>query len=315
MKQARRILFITLSNIGDLVMTTPLLEALHMSFPEHLIDIVADARSSDLLRACPYRGRLLHKDKRADLRTNAALIMDLRETAYDVAVDLRTAFLTFLIRCGQRGLKRRGTSLGPLAVHHHFTALRAILGTAVEIPAACIWLDTPAQARALELLKPQPAERLLVLAPGANWPGKVWPLQRFADLVERLSDSFDRAVVVGSAQERALGETLAKHSAIPVTNLAGSTDLLEVAAVIAHACAFVGNDSGLGHIAAALQVPTLTVFGPGQPDRYRPWGTRAAIVLAPNEDLPALDAQTVATALRRHLSQHAGSWPDKPACA
>ena len=71
---------------------------------------------------------------------------------------------------------------------------------------------------------------------------------------------------------------------------------------IAGAAAFVGNDSGLGHIAAAVGVPTVTVFGPGEPDRYRPWGPHARIVMAPDLNLQKLDAVPVLDALRAALA-------------
>ena len=66
-----------------------------------------------------------------------------------------------------------------------------------------------------------------------------------------------------------------------------------------------GYDSGLGHMAAALNIPTLTVFGPGRPHRYRPWGSRATIVIAPDEDLTKLGSAEVASALRSHLATDA----------
>lgn len=307
MTPPRRLLFITLSNIGDLVMTTPLLEALHLSYPEHLIDVVADARSSELLRPCPYVGRLLHKDKKAGWAGALALVATLREQSYDVAVDLRTAFLTLLLRCGQRGLKRRGTSSGPHAVQHHFTALRPILGPLAEIPPARLWLDDASRARAGLLLAGARRESSLVVAPGANWPGKIWPVERYAALIDELNDVFDSVIVLGGEDDRALGERLSSAVALPVANLAGATSLLEAAACMVEAKAFVGNDSGLGHMAAALMVPTMTVFGPGRPERYRPWGPRATIVSAPGQDLTALSASTVACALRSHLASPACS--------
>jgi ADP-heptose:LPS heptosyltransferase len=69
------------------------------------------------------------------------------------------------------------------------------------------------------------------------------------------------------------------------------------------ASAFLGNDSGLGHIAAAMGVPTVTVFGPGRPARYRPWGPRSEIVLAPNEDLSELQPALVAEVMTSHLAK------------
>ena len=303
MTAQRRLLFITLSNIGDLVMTTPLLEALHLSYPEHLIDVVADRRSSELLQPCPYLGRLIHKDKNAGLSGTWSLVMTLREYPYDVAIDLRTAFLTMLIRCGQRGFKRRGTTVGAHAVQHHFTALAPILGPHVDIPSQRLWLDQGARETASQLLREIPVERRLVVAPGANWPGKIWPVDHYGALIEQLRSDFDGVIVVGSSEDSDLGQRLQEACALPLVNLAGQTTLLAVAACMAGAHAFVGNDSGLGHMAAALNVPTLTVFGPGRAKRYRPWGARAAVVLAPNADLKLLEPTTVAEALRQHLAQ------------
>ncbi|MFT4560712.1 MAG: heptosyltransferase-3 [Gammaproteobacteria bacterium] len=303
----RRLLFITLSNIGDLVMTTPLLEALHLSYPNHLIDIVADARSSELLLPCPYLGRLLIKDKGAGIPGTYDLIVKLREQAYDAAVDLRSAILTLFIRSGQRGIKRRGTSAGTHAVQHHFTALRSIIGPNTEIPDARLWLDEQGRAKAKEILSGLPHGRRLVVAPGANWPGKIWPVERYAGLLQQISNDFDSVIVVGSKEDISLGEQLCSLSPLPTLNTAGTTSLLEAAACLSGSTAFVGNDSGLGHIAAALSVPTVTVFGPGQPDRYRPWGSRAAVVLAPNQDLSALPAEAVAKSLLSHLAGISGN--------
>jgi lipopolysaccharide heptosyltransferase II len=301
MKAPHRILFITLSNIGDLVMTTPLLEALHLAYPEYVIDVVADPRSSDLLRACPYIGDVIHRDKSAGVGGTLRLIMGLRERHYEIAIDLRTAFLTLFIRCGHRGQKRRGTSRGAHAVQHHFTALGPILGPLGDIPPARLWLDDPARNRAAKLLHGRINDRSLIIAPGANWPGKIWPIERYAVLVNGLEAAFEHVIVVGSAADHAAGETLRTASRLPLTNLAGATGLLEAAACMDGARAFVGNDSGLGHMAAALDVPTVTVFGPGQPARYRPWGKRAEIVVAPDADLDALEPQAVIDAVRAQL--------------
>ena len=299
----RRLLFITLSNVGDLIMTTPLLEALHLRYPNHLIDIVADARSSELLLPCPYLGRLLHKDKGAGIPGACELILKLREQAYDAAVDLRSAVLTLFIRSRQRGIKRRARSAGSHAVQHHFTALRSIVGANTQIPDARLWLDKPGRARAKEILSHLPHGRRLTVAPGANWPGKIWPVERYAELLNQIRNDFDSVVIVGSKEDISLGERLRSLSPLPTINIAGSTSLLEAAACLSESTAFVGNDSGLGHMAAALRVPTVTVFGPGQPDRYKPWGPLASVVLAPNQNLRALLAESVANNLLSHLAR------------
>ncbi len=303
MVSQRRLLFVTLSNIGDLVMTTPLLEALHNSYPDHLIDIVADTRSSDLLKPCPYLGRLIHKEKSAGIIGSLNLVKQLREQTYDIAIDLRSVVLTLFIRCAERGFKRRGTSLGDHAVQHHFTALRSVIGADVTIPLTKLWLDEAAQKKARELLAGLGDGRRLIVAPGANWPGKIWPIEYFATVIDELGAQFDGVVVVGSKDDRALGDRLVDDQHLPMINLAGETSLLEVAACMSGASAFLGNDSGLGHIAAAMGVPTVTVFGPGRPARYRPWGPRSERVLAPNEDLSELQPALVAEVMTSHLAK------------
>ena len=72
---------------------------------------------------------------------------------------------------------------------------------------------------------------------------------------------------------------------LPVLDLCGRTSILQAAAVLQHATAFVGNDSGLGHIAAALGVPTITIFGPGDPERYRPWSENSQCVTGDSQDI------------------------------
>ena len=86
---------------------------------------------------------------------------------------------------------------------------------------------------------------------------------------------------------------------LPCLDVSGRTTLNTAAALLARASVFVGNDSGLGHMAAALSIPTLTLFGPGEPQRYRPWGPHARIMLAPNRNLNELSVAAVATELEK----------------
>ncbi|MGH8509481.1 MAG: glycosyltransferase family 9 protein, partial [Gammaproteobacteria bacterium] len=86
-----------------------------------------------------------------------------------------------------------------------------------------------------------------------------------------------------------------------VLNLAGQTSILEDCAVLAQTQVFVGNDSGLGHMASAVGTPTLTVFGPTDALRYRPWGRHADWLCEPEGRLEALSGAAVAARLRLHL--------------
>ena len=295
-----RLLFVTLSNIGDLVMTTPVLESLHALYPDHVIDVVADQRSGELLQPCPYLGELIWKNKRSSWSDKRKLFRKIRAHHYAVAVDLRGPWLARLARASKRA-RKASLEPGMHAVEHHFTALAKLSGSD-SIPPMKLWLSQLAKDKANELITATPHKKWLAVAPGANWPGKIWPAEQYTAAINLLADSFDGVLVLGNNADMPLCRQVVAQSSLPSINLCGRTTLPETAACLAKATAFIGNDSGLGHMAAALGIPTLTVFGQGDPTRYRPWGNQAAVVLAPNKDLGKLAAEVVAAKLQSHLA-------------
>lgn len=292
----RNFLVITLSNIGDAVMTTPVLEALHARYPDAVIDLVADRRSSAVFTHCPYRGRMVFKEKHDGWRGTLQLLRELRQTRYDLVVDLRTDGLAYLLRARRRLTKWCAKPRGPHAVEAHMGVLAAL--DIETIPPTRIWLTAELQAEAAQRLHVLPGTRWLALGPGANWEPKIWPLPHFKELVERVRNDFDAIVLLGGPHDAERCERLSHNLPLETLNLAGKTNLLQAAAMLARVSVFVGNDSGLGHIASAMGTPTLTVFGPGQPDRYHPWGERARWLTSPENDLAQLRAETVADKLR-----------------
>ena len=296
---AAPVLVVTLSNIGDLVMTTPVLETLSARYPASPIDIVGDARSVDLLRAAPYVRKVLLRDKRGGIAAQWRLLRALRAERYALAVDLRTPVIPFLVRATRRLIKRGVRGQMQHAVQEHHAILAPLVGN-TPAPYCRLYLDAAAMVAAAEVVAGLPGRNWLAVAPGANWPGKRWPAEAYRALVENMADDFDAVVVLGGPEDCTAARVL--HGAHPaLLELCGRTTLPVAAALLARTRAFVGNDSGLGHIAAALAIPTLTVFGPGQPERYRPWGPRTHVTFAPGCDLSRLGAATVAADLRTLL--------------
>lgn len=298
----QRLLFITLSNIGDLVMTTPALVALHAAWPAARIDIVADQRSSELLTRAPFLGELFHRVKRDGRVGMLKLVHRLRARRYDAVVDLRTDFLPWLLRARLRSARWQAQPVGPHAVEQHYAVAARVLPAAVAIPDTKIWLADEDRAAANALLNELPGPRRLALAPGANWPGKIWPATHYVALANALNDCFDAVVLLGNAADAKAGVQMQSAIALPSVNLMGRTSLLGAAAALADCSLFVGNDSGLGHLAAAVGTHSVTVFGPGRPARYRPWGSRASLVMAPSLDLARLTPDTVAAHVRERLA-------------
>ena len=297
------LIVVTLSNIGDAVMTTPVLETLAARYPASRIDLLADQRSSAIFAAAPWVGAIHHRDKRAGLAQQWRQLRELRRQRYALAVDLRTPIIGRVLNAERRLTKRGGELPDTHAVVEHFAVLEPLVG-ALAPPPCRVHLDAAAVAEAAALTQALPAGRWLAIAPGANWPGKRWRPAAFAALARRVASHFDALLVLGGPDDMAAAAALSDVP-LPRLDLAGRTGLPLAAAVLARAAAFVGNDSGLGHLAAALDVPTLTVFGPGRPVRYRPWGPSARIVLAPGADLARLAPEAVADALLALLAESA----------
>jgi len=141
----------------------------------------------------------------------------------------------------------------------------ANLATATDLPVPSlkpggITLDPNSLARARELL---PADRAhLAIAPGSRWPDKRWPANHYAALAQHAADNGRNIVLVGDTDDSKHCDEIASRMGGSVINLAGECSIMETAAVISRCDGFVGNDSGLMHLAEAVGVPVLALFGP-----------------------------------------------------
>ena len=296
---ADKVLIVTLSNIGDLVMTTPVFEAIADSFAGVTIDVVADPRSSQLISHAPYIDQVFHRYKRRGYRSQLSLLKEIRRTKYLYAVDLRTFYIGALAKAGRHLSKsswHRRNKNTVHAVQEHFSVVARTLKRS-EIPECKVYISETAKERANDVLGHFMTRKFLAVAPGANWPGKRWPASRYEDVIRKVAHKFEGIVALGTEDDLDNDTFNLSASGLEGIDLRGKTDLQEAAAVLSKAQLFLGNDSGLGHVAAGVGVKTLTIFGPGEPKRYRPWGDRGRVIVAPHRSLAKLDSEAVKDAL------------------
>lgn len=270
------ILFVTATRIGDAVLSTGLLSYLVERWPAARLTIAAGPVAAPLFEAVPGCERLIVVDKRRWALHWLPLFAAVGARRWDLVVDLRGSALAWLLRCGERKVMAKG------AEDEHRVRQLGRLFDLDPPPAPRLW-TAQQHDRAAAALVPAGGP-VLAIGPAANWRGKQWRGERFAELARRLTAPGGplpgaRVAVLAAGHERA--QALPLIAAVPAArliDLVGRVDLLTAAAVLRRAALFIGNDTGLMHIAAAAGAPTLGLFGPSPVEKYAPWGRCTAVV-------------------------------------
>jgi lipopolysaccharide heptosyltransferase II len=285
MAEYQRILLSRLRFVGDIVLTTPVIRSVRAACPEARIAYLGDCHAVSLLQGNPHLNEIIPYDfSRPAALEQARVAWLLRRRGFDLAIDMfnnpRSALLTYATGARVRvGLERRGRGMlytlrvrddgrpkTPVEFHGQFLLAAGISPSA----AATELFLAPDERASIQALLPEGTAPLIGIHPGATWPAKRWPAERFADLADRLAGSGYRVVITAGPGESDVIRRLlnASGSAPHVLPL---VPLRALAAAISRCSVFVSNDAGPMHIAAALGVPTVGIFGPGEENIWFPY--------------------------------------------
>jgi heptosyltransferase-2 len=324
LSSARSILVVRLDEtIGDTVMHSAFLRELRRNAPTARIVLVVNEARLDLNARCPYVDRVVPTTLRCAATRDAIhrpwsawrfMSEQFVEEAFDLAIATRVDYdhnSPFLVAASGAGCRvgfeeratprkqtvARGTDAlftsviaAPHTLHEVDLSLLLVehLGGRVEDRSTELWLEPEAAERAREVAATaglRDGQQVVILAPtGGHSDLKQWPIERYADLLDRLTESGRSVAVIGAPADRALVDELSVLSRSPFVDLVGKLRVPETAALIRdRASLFVGADSGMSHVAGAADVPTVAVFGPSSPARFGPRGPRVSIL---HRDLP-----------------------------
>ncbi|UYH52077.1 glycosyltransferase family 9 protein [Candidatus Kirkpatrickella diaphorinae] len=270
----KRLLFITGNRLGDVVISTGLLRAFQNRYGDAQVTIVCGPVAASLFDCWPGVDRVIRLEKkRFDLHW-LKLWRDCFPTRWDHIVDLRGSALSYLLNARARSISRGGRKAG-LRLHHHGALLQCC-----PTPQPEVHTTEKHRRKARSLLPKGPA--WIAIAPTANWCGKIWPAASFRALCERfIRDGYRIAVFYGPGpQEKARAEPFLAEPACHHVDVGGDRALPEVIALLQRCSAFIGNDSGLMHLAAAAGTPTIGLFGPSRASEYAPSGPCATYIQA-----------------------------------
>lgn len=287
-----KILIIKPSSLGDIIHALPFLRAVKDTFPDSSIDWIISRNLQDILDENPLINELIviNKDSWKDLRNlpgTSREIYDLKKTLkkrhYDIVVDLQGLLRSGIIslftssslkigfadaREGSRHLYDRRVSVNGVshAVDRNLEVARAI-GAEIKRIEFPLYIDREVREKARGLIKD--IGEYIIVFPSARWHTKRWPVEHFADLTSRLPIP---CIIAGSKTDRLMARRIIELSSGRLVNLCGKTNLKELTALISDARMVVSSDSGPMHIAVALNVPVVALFGPTDPLRTGPYG-------------------------------------------
>lgn len=302
-KTVLKILVLRPDGIGDLTMSLPAIGALRDRFPQAEWTLVAGSPSRGLVDHLPWIDRAWFLDlpwaqrsvERLDWGAMWAMLRRIRRERFDLVIDLRGDFRNILWMVFMGSGYRVGygwSGCGFLLdleipagrdrhhVEHALDCVRALGGTVGPVR---FGLEIPreALARARERLSALGVggDGYLVLHPGAQWPGRQWTAPGYAEVADRAAGQFGlKVLLTGVDRERALSRDIQARMRTKPVDLVGRLTLEEYLAVLRGARLFLGVDSGPMHLAVALAVPTVALFGPGDPTAIGPYGEHTVVV-------------------------------------
>lgn len=274
-----KILFVTLSNLGDVILTLPVFQALYEKHPEAEFSVITSQASKMVFESDSRVKKTYVYDKKAPLAQKWKLLKEIRREGYDLAVDLRRSLFGLF-----SGAKLRNSYLLPLdksrhRARRHFHELTTI--GRFDFPNKSFLMEK-AKTDISELVSKVDFSKPLVLAAcGSKSDTKRWEKESYSKLLNRIAEEDGAEIIlIGDQAEAELSEVIRegmcqKQKAL---NLAGKTNFTELTALISKASLVITNDSAPLHLADSLKVPVLAIFGPTDPKKYGPMGKASLVV-------------------------------------
>ena len=278
MDDKKKILLIQTAFLGDVVMTTPLIRALHATFPDDEIDIVTIPQSANLFEHDPaiHKVHVFNKRKMINkIFSFIRLARILKKSGYDIGVSIQSSltssFLMLLASIPKRvGFARQKFLTTPVShkkgmhMRDRYLALARPFSSESFSRETGLHVSDKERKKASDILESHTRSngKRVGIAPGSVWPTKRWPEPYFIELVRLLNEKGYQLYFIGGGTERELCQSIIEKGNARALNLAGELSILESAALIEELDLVLTNDSAPLHIANAMKTDVVAIFGP-----------------------------------------------------
>lgn len=316
MKEYKNILVIKMSSLGDVIHALPTLYALRKNWPQAKITWAVHPQFAQVLPGKPWIDEVILIDKKGlkSFSYLRKLWKDLHSRHFDMTLDLqciaKSAIVSFCSGAPEKygyWELREGSNLvnkalvGPHQYDHvierYLDTVRALGGTvdAVEFPLpqsqeAAQVVKQKLLAKGMNLDKVEKGD-YIVIAPGARWAVKEWPISHFTELCQRLVNDGQEVVLMGAPSDQEKGQAISQGLASPhLFDMTGHTSLTELIELIRHSKLYISADTGPLHLANALKKPLISMYGTTSPERTGPYGgNHVHIIVSPTSRATATE--------------------------
>jgi len=333
----KNILIVKPSALGDIVQATCILPVLSSRFPDAKISWLVFEHNAEVIANHPLLHRVITMKRQGSLLGHyPSVIRALREARFDAVIDiqglLRSALLSFLTGCARRIGYANGREQSTLFYNEVYDIPTRGMHAVDGYLRLCEMLGAPRpdkvtfplpvndthRERIGALIPTSSVEKPLVtLCPTARWKTKCWPEASFAALADLLCEQVNAGIILsGAPDEKEIVGRVARLMKHECLDLSGRLSIMELAAVLERSDLYVGNDSGVMHLASATGTKTVAIFGPTDPNRTGPYNPLATVVRADLNCMPCfkkecatmdclknLAPETVAEACIRQLTR------------
>lgn len=353
-RNVQRLLVVRLGSMGDIIHTMPAAFALRVANPAATMGWLVEERWVELLCAAPEprsgprsprrpvvdklhlvntRAWRKHLFSTQTWERAAAALSDLRAAGYDVAVDFQGAVRSaFLARCsgapmvyGFRQPRENVASMlythqvmaqGTHIVEQNLSLAEELLGKSLAAPPVQFPCDEAAERHCADWLQHEAIRDFILLSPGGGWGAKQWPASRYGRVARSLGQDGHRVLINFGPGEEELAKAVEAASGGSAKMV--NCSLPELITLTRRARLFIGGDTGPMHLAAALGIPVVAIFGPTNPARNGPFGTNSIVLRGPSSTtshkhraardrgLLEIDVEDVVIAARNLLGQCCG---------
>ena len=277
-----KILFITLSNIGDCILTLPVLDALRNAYPKALISCLVPERPKEIFVNNPAVEKIIVFNKHARLTDKIKLFISLSKERFDIVIDLRNSFFGAFLPARKRSSPLRFIpgKFKHMKDRHLFWSCFANypFRGAKQQSLTIVPEDIKYIEGLLNDKKLVDNAKLIVIAPGARSQIKRWDKQNFSQLCSRLIKEGWDVVLVGDKTDEPICSYVSQSSPERILNLCAKTSISQLAVLLKKARLLITNDSAVMHLASYLNVPVASIFGPTDENKYGPWSQEKIVI-------------------------------------